>query len=122
MLRAEEVGVRVPHVMTMKENILVMELVGQKGHPAPPLKDVILDPEEAKRVFDKLVEYISILYNCAGLVHADLSEFNVLYDGEPVMIDMGQSVTLDHPMVQEVPGARYHQHCPLLQKKVRHRL
>ncbi|HSD56812.1 MAG TPA: serine protein kinase RIO [Methanotrichaceae archaeon] len=98
LLRAEEVGVRVPHVVTTRENILVMELVGQKGHPAPPLKEVILDPEEAKRVFDKLVEYISILYNCAGLVHADLSEFNVLYDGEPVVIDMGQSVTLDHPM------------------------
>lgn len=98
LLRAEEVGVRVPHVLAMRENILVMELVGQKDQPAPPLKEVNLDPVEARRVFDKLVEYISILYNCAELVHADLSEFNVLYDGEPVLIDMGQSVTLDHPM------------------------
>ncbi len=99
--RAEEVGVRVPHVYDMRENILIMELVGQKGNPAPPLKDVELDPEEAKRVFDKIVEYISLLYNSAGLVHADLSEFNVLYDGEPVIIDMGQSVTLDHPMARK---------------------
>lgn len=96
--RAEEVGVRVPHVYDMKENMLIMELVGKRENPAPPLKNIELDPEEAKRVFDKIVEYISLLYNKAGLVHSDLSEFNVLYDGEPVIIDMGQSVTLDHPM------------------------
>lgn len=101
LLRAEEVGVRVPHVVTMRENILIMEMVGNREHPAPPLKDVNLDPEEAKCVFDKIVEYISVLYNRAGLVHADLSEFNVLYDGEPVVIDMGQSVTLDHPMARK---------------------
>jgi RIO kinase 1 len=101
LLRAEEVGVRVPHVVTMRENILIMEMVGNKDHPAPPLKDVNLEPEEAKCVFDKIVEYISVLYNRAGLVHADLSEFNVLYDGEPVVIDMGQSVTLDHPMARK---------------------
>lgn len=98
LLRAEEVGVRVPHVLAMRENILIMELVGQRDHPAPPLKEVNLGQEEARHIFDKLVEYISLLYNKAGLVHADLSEFNVLYDGEPVVIDMGQSVTLDHPM------------------------
>jgi RIO kinase 1 len=101
LLRAEEVGVRVPHVLAIRENILVMELVGQKDHPAPPLKEVNLEPAEARRVFDEIVEYISILYNCAGLVHADLSEFNVLYDDGPVLIDMGQSVTLDHPMYRK---------------------
>lgn len=100
--RAEEAGVRVPHPIAMRGNILVMDLVGKEGHPAPMLKDVELNNDEAKRVFDKLVEYISVLYNRAGLVHADLSEFNILYDdGEPVIIDMGQSVTLDHPMVRK---------------------
>ena len=98
LTRAEEVGIRVPHPIAMRENILVMDLVGQNGSAAPQLKDVDLGPEEAKRTYEKLVEYISMLYNRAGLVHADLSEFNVLYDnGEPVIIDMGQSVTLDHP-------------------------
>jgi RIO kinase 1 len=91
--RAEEAGVRVPHPIAMRENILVMEFVGQNDHAAPQLKDVELDPEE--------VEYISLLYHRAGLVHADLSEFNILYDGEPVIIDMGQSVTLDHPMARK---------------------
>lgn len=102
LTRAEEVGVRVPHPIAMKENILVMELVGQKDQPAPQLRDVGLEPEDAKRVFEKLTEYISVLYHKAGLIHADLSEFNVLYDrGEPVIIDMGQSVTLDHPMARK---------------------
>ncbi len=101
LTRAEEAGVRVPHPIAMKENILVMDLVGHDGFASPQLKDVELEPEEAGRVFDKLAEYISILYNRAELVHADLSEFNVLYDnGEPVIIDMGQSVTLDHPMAR----------------------
>ncbi len=101
LLRAEEVGVRVPHAIAMKENILVMDLVGTGDHVAPPLKDVELESIDAERIYQKIVEYMSLLYNQAGLVHADLSEFNILYDdGEPVIIDMGQSVTLDHPMAR----------------------
>lgn len=102
LTRAEEAGVRVPHVIAMRGNILVMELIGQKDYAAPQLRDVDLEAEEAKRIFDKLADYISLLYNRAGLVHADLSEFNILYDREePIIIDMGQSVTLDHPMARK---------------------
>ena len=98
LLRAEQVGVRVPHPFAMRENILVMEMIGQEDAAAPPLKDVELDAAEAGRIYQKIIEYISLLYNQAGLVHADLSEFNILYGrGEPVIIDMGQSVTQDHP-------------------------
>jgi RIO kinase 1 len=101
LTRAEEAGVRVPHPIAMRANILVMDFVGQNDHAAPQLKDVELEVEEAKRVFGRLVEYISLLYHRAGLVHADLSEFNILYAGEPVIIDMGQSVTLDHPLARK---------------------
>jgi RIO kinase 1 len=102
LTRAEEIGVPVPHPIAMRENILVMELVGKDNEVAPQLKDVELEPEEAMRIYKMLVEYISMLYNRAGLVHADLSEFNILYDkGNPVIIDMGQSVTLDHPRVRK---------------------
>jgi RIO kinase 1 len=99
--RAEDVGVRVPHPITTRENILIMELIGQMDNPAPQLRDVKLNPDEARRIFDKLCDYISRLYNQADLVHADFSEFNVLYDGEPVVIDMGQSVTLEHPLASK---------------------
>jgi RIO kinase 1 len=99
--RAEEAGVRVPHPLAMRENILVMELIGGEGRAAPTLKNTELKTEEARLAFERIAEYISLLYNRAGLVHADLSEFNVLYEGEPVIIDMGQSVTLDHPMARK---------------------
>jgi RIO kinase 1 len=99
--RAEEVGVRVPHPITTRENILIMELISQMDNPAPQIRDVNFDLDEARRIFDKLCDYISRLYNQADLVHADLSEFNVLYDGEPVVIDMGQSVTLEHPLASK---------------------
>jgi len=99
LTRAEESGVAVPHPVAMKENILVMDLVGEGDDVAPPLKYVELEGEDARRIYERIAKYISLLYNRAGLVHADLSEFNILYShGEPVIIDMGQSVTLDHPM------------------------
>ncbi|OPY53940.1 MAG: RIO-type serine/threonine-protein kinase Rio1 [Methanosaeta sp. PtaU1.Bin112] len=101
LTRAEEVGIPVPHPIAMKENILVMSLIGNDECIAPQLKDVELETEDAKRIFKKIAGYISVLYNRGKLVHADLSEFNILYDGgEPVIIDMGQSVTLDHPQAR----------------------
>jgi RIO kinase 1 len=99
--RAEEAGVRVPHPIVTRDNILIMELIGERDNPAPQLKNVDLELEEARRIFNTLSDYISLLYNKADLVHADFSEFNVLYDGEPVVIDMGQSVTLEHPMASK---------------------
>lgn len=99
--RAEEAGVRVPHPIVTKDNILIMELIGEMDNPAPQLRNVDLELDEAKRIFNKLSDYISLLYNKADLVHADFSEFNVLYDGDPVVIDMGQSVTLEHPMASK---------------------
>jgi len=100
--RAKEANVRVPMPVAVRGNILVMELVGTGGNPAPQLKDVELDLLDAERLFEKIAASISALYNRAELVHADLSEFNILVDnGEPVIIDMGQSVTLDHPMVRK---------------------
>jgi len=99
--RAEEVGIPVPHPIAMKENILVMDLIAVEGQVAPTLKDMNLEQEEARAVYEQIVHYISLLYNRAQLVHADLSEFNILYRQEgPVIIDMGQSVTLDHPQAR----------------------
>lgn len=99
--RAEEAGVRVPHPIAVRDNILVMELIGQRDNPAPQLREVDLDPKRSKEVYDEISEAIYLLYDKAELVHADLSEFNVLCSGGPVLIDMGQSVTLDHPMASK---------------------
>ena len=97
--RAEEAGVRVPKPYITKRNILLMEFIGKDGVPMPQLKDVKLTTEEAEHIFKRIVEYMSLLYSKAKLVLADLSEYNILVDMntmEPVIIDMGQSVTTDH--------------------------
>ncbi|NYT01562.1 MAG: serine protein kinase RIO [Methanosarcinales archaeon] len=101
LLRAEEAGIPVPHPYAILENIMVMDFIGRDGSPAPLLKDVQLSPQEAELVFQKTADYMAILYKKAQLVHADLSEFNILYHEGPVVIDMGQSVTLDHPLAEK---------------------
>lgn len=97
--RAEEAGVRVPKPYTTRRNILLMEFIGKEGIPMPQLKDVELTRKEAEHIFERVVEYMNLLYCKAKLVHADLSEYNILVDMdsmEPVIIDMGQSVITDH--------------------------
>ena len=97
--RAEEAGVRVPKPLITQRNILLMEFIGKDGVPMPQLKDVKMTPEEASHIFDLIIEYMNRLYCRAKLVHADLSEYNILVDMnkmEPVIIDMGQSVLTSH--------------------------
>jgi len=97
--RMYEAGIRVPKPYYAYRNILVMEFIGENGIRAPLLKEVRLTDEEYVEIYEKIVYYMKLMYNKAKLVHADLSEYNImLYDGEPVIIDVSQAVTLDHPM------------------------
>jgi RIO kinase 1 len=99
LLRAKDAKVRVPTPIAFRKNILVMEFIGKDGDPAPLLKDCTLsDPQ---KVFDIIIQYVKLLYQNAKLIHADLSEFNILYSDEPVIIDISQGVVLDHPKAQE---------------------
>lgn len=100
--RACEYGVRVPRPIIAKNNVLVMEFIGdEEGNPAPLLKDA--DISDPQKTLDILINYIKILYNDAKLVHGDLSGFNILmnYD-EPVIIDISQGVVVDHPIAEEL--------------------
>ena len=101
--RSSEAGIRVPNPIASERNILLMEFIGEDGVAAPRLKDIgsQLGLEGADEIFEKVVEYMETLYTKADLVHSDLSEFNILYRDEPVLIDMGQAVTLDHPRADE---------------------
>ncbi len=97
--RAQEAGVRVPKPYITQRNILLMEFIGKDGIPMPQLKDLKLSVQEASHIFDLIVDYMNRLYSRAKLVHADLSEYNILVDMdkmEPVIIDMGQSVLTSH--------------------------
>jgi RIO kinase 1 len=101
LLRAYEAGVSVPKPITYFRNILVMEFIGKNEVPAPILAELGLEVIEIvnpKELFDEVLENIRILYQKAELVHADLSEYNIMLLNErPYLIDMGQSVLLDHP-------------------------
>ncbi len=98
---AREAGVRCPKPIKAINNVLVMEYIGKEdGSPAPLLKDAKI--EEPKKIIEKLKEYLDLLYEEAGLVHSDFSEFNILIQNqEPVIIDMGQAVSKKHPKAEE---------------------
>ncbi|GGL45846.1 serine/threonine-protein kinase Rio1 [Halocalculus aciditolerans] len=92
--RAQDAGVPVPDPIAVQRNVLVMELLGEEDDAAPTLHDVHLEnPETA---YENVREYMRRLFR-AGLVHGDLSEYNLLvWEGEIFVIDVGQAVTVHH--------------------------
>ena len=95
LLKADKAKVRIPKPITFSNNTIILEFIGEKNNIAPKLKDKI--PRDKKKFFNKTVEYIKKLYK-AGLVHADLSAFNILnFKEKPILIDFSQSTTLEHP-------------------------
>jgi RIO kinase 1 len=93
-----EAGADVPQPLATAPNAILMEFVGDEERGAPILHSLRLEPDEAQRLYDRLVENIEILLSCYR-VHADLSAYNVLYwEGEIRIIDLPQAVdALRHP-------------------------
>lgn len=93
LFRLANAGVRVPQPYMCLDGVLLMELVTDgDGAVAPRLSDVSLMEEEAVKDFDTMIRNI-VRMLCAGIVHGDLSEFNVLLDDKgPVIIDLPQAV------------------------------
>ena len=93
LYRLAAVGVRVPKPYNFVEGVLLMELVtDEHGSAAPRLNDLVLSHDQALEYHGILIaEVVKML--CAGIVHGDLSEFNVLVDADgPVIIDLPQAV------------------------------
>lgn len=93
LYRLAAAGVRVPQPFICHEGVLLMELVtNAAGNVAPRLNDVELDEALALDYHARLMREV-VLMLCAGVVHGDLSEYNILIDGEgPVIIDLPQAV------------------------------
>jgi len=93
LYRLDNAGVRVPEPYGCFDGVLLMELVTDvDGFAAPRLADVELTPEQAVIDHDKVIHYVRLML-CDGLIHGDLSEFNVLVDEHgPVIIDLPQAV------------------------------
>ena len=99
LMKAREANVSVPTPLTFSSNVLVLEFIGDDGIFSPKLKDEI--PKDPKGFFDKIVLNMKRLYD-AGLVHADLSAFNILnYNEKPVFIDFSQCTTLESSMAAQ---------------------
>lgn len=88
-----EAGVRVPQPYGCYDGVLLMELItDDDGDVAPRLNDVVMSAEQAIEDCEEVVVYVQRML-CAGVVHGDLSEFNVLVDAYgPVIIDLPQAV------------------------------
>jgi RIO kinase 1 len=96
-------GIPCPEPVYLRLHVLAMSFVGDaKGVAAPRLKDVeFIDSDGLARwrkVYIEIVSYMKIMYQDCKLVHADLSEYNILYHKDkPWIIDVSQSVEHDHP-------------------------
>lgn len=93
--RAHQAGVSVPEPISCMKDIVVMRFIGKKGYPYPLMKEIeLFDPQET---WEEVWTNIQKLYNEAGLVHADLSEYNIMYTPDVYLIDISQAVLLSHP-------------------------
>lgn len=96
-------GIPCPEPVQLRLHVLVMGFLGdKKGVPAPRLKDVELVGSDIetrwKLLYLQILGYMRILYQTCRLVHADLSEYNILYHNDKLwLIDVSQSVEHDHP-------------------------
>ena len=93
LFRLARAGVRVPQPYICLDGVLLMELVcDDDGQVAPRLGEVTMSAEQAREDHAVMMHYVKLML-CAGLVHGDLSEFNVLVDDYgPVIIDLPQAI------------------------------
>ena len=101
--RMQLAGLPVPAPVAVKANVLVMEFMGADGWPSKRLKDVEgLGVAEWDALYVQCVKAMRRMFHVCRLVHADLSEFNMLYHaGRLFIIDVSQSVEHDHPCALE---------------------
>lgn len=96
--RIKKVGILCPDVVALKKNVLIMSFLGENMVPAPKLKEAILNEAQLICAYEEMVQIMYKLYNNARLVHADLSEYNILWWREECwIIDVAQSVEPGHP-------------------------
>ncbi len=97
LYRLHAAGVRVPAPIYYADNVLVMEMItDEQGNPAPRLWDVSLTSVEAKDVHKYIIRQV-VRMLCAGMVHGDLSEYNILMSKDgPVIIDLPQTTDAAH--------------------------
>ncbi|MGQ9479121.1 MAG: serine protein kinase RIO [Thermoproteota archaeon] len=95
-------GLSVPKPLYVQKNVLIMEFIGENGERAPLLREVseLSSPE---KTYVEIINFIVESYKKAGLVHGDLSEYNVMiWRDKPVIIDVSQAVSVTHPLAEDL--------------------
>ncbi|KAG2102244.1 RIO1-domain-containing protein [Suillus discolor] len=97
--RLVSAGIPCPEPIEVRENILVMGFLGdEEGWASPRLKDADIPSELYPALYEELILNVRKMYHICKLVHADLSEYNILFHGGHLcIIDVSQSVEHDHP-------------------------
>lgn len=99
LMICKEAGIHAPRPILFERNILVMEFLGEEGLPYSTMN--LVGSENPKKDLESILTDVKKLYK-AGLVHADISEFNIMQTKRgPYLIDVGQGVLLNHPMAEE---------------------
>lgn len=102
LVRMQNASLPVPQPILLRSHVLVMTFCGVDGWPAPKLKDVEMTSCKARELYRDCIVLMWRMFNDCKLVHADLSEFNLLYhEKQIVVIDVSQSVEHDHPHALE---------------------
>lgn len=101
--KLSSLGCLIPKVYATRKDTILMDYIGSENLPAPRLSDVILSTNQAQKAFELILENIRLFFR-GGIVHGDLSEYNILYWNEqPYIIDFPQSIDVrTHPQVREL--------------------
>ncbi|XP_057310078.1 serine/threonine-protein kinase RIO3-like [Hydractinia symbiolongicarpus] len=96
--RMKDAGLNCPHVELLRKHILVMSFIGENRVPAQKLKDARLSKEQFNNAYEQCIQTMKTLYEKCNLIHADLSEYNILWhDSKCFFIDVSQSIEPVHP-------------------------
>ena len=100
--RLYNAGIPCPRPILLKGHVLLMSFLGVDGWPSPKLKDAHLSEGKARELYYDCIIHVRNMYHKCRLVHADLSEYNILvHNGQLYIIDVSQSVEHDHPQALE---------------------
>jgi len=94
-----DAGILCPEPVCIKKHILFMRFIGDQGIPAPRLARAEVTKQKTRiDIMAQVIEVMEKMWKNAGIVHADFSEFNILYFQRQIwVIDVSQAVTRDHP-------------------------
>lgn len=100
LARLDKAGVIAPRPVGFEQNVVVMTFVGADGFAAPQLSKV---QKLNNRIAEEITTYVRLLVSRAGLVHGDLSPYNILlWQNRPYLIDLSQAVLTSHPEAERL--------------------